>query len=152
LVIKPNFANDGRWVKKVAISDFNKKVKQFQYLVSLGHDMLVQELSTQYKTEQGEQVGVVVVGDNVTHAVLKKPKPDSFLVHLSWGGDQTLYQPTEEKIGFTKQVVRVTGQRFGHFPLRARVDMSRDNSNELDLMEQTADCPGLYFFMCIRRG
>jgi glutathione synthase/RimK-type ligase-like ATP-grasp enzyme len=140
LVFKPNVAMRGKWVEKVTKSDFDKKDNQFQHLISLGHDMLVQEFQSSI-SEQGE-VGVVVIGNNVTHAVLKKPKPGGFLVHEHWGGTYTLHVPIQEEIAFAEKVLRVSGVHFGPFPY-ARVDMIRDNSNELALIELTAIAPGL---------
>jgi glutathione synthase/RimK-type ligase-like ATP-grasp enzyme len=142
LVFKPNTANKGRWIEKVTNSDFDKRDKQFQYLLSHGHDMLVQEFQRSI-SEQGE-VSVVIIGNNVTHAVLKKPKPGGILVHEHWGGTTKLHVPTQEEIAFARNVVREIGKPLGHFLLRARIDMIRDNSNELALMELSATSPHLH--------
>jgi hypothetical protein len=104
--------------------------------------MLVQEFQRSIP-EHGE-VSVVIVGDNVTHAVLKKPKPGGFIVHEHWEGTNTLHVPTNEEVTFARKVVRVSGERFGHFPPISRVDMFRDNSNELAMMELTIIGPMMY--------
>lgn len=142
LVFKPNNSNKGRWCEKVTKGIFDEKDNQFQYVISVGHDMLVQEFHSSI-SEHGE-VSIVMIGDNVSHAVLKRPAPGGFLVHEHWGGITKLHVPTQEEITFARKVVRVSGERFGHFPSFSRVDLIRDNSNELALMEFTPVCPMIY--------
>ena len=94
-------------------------------------------------TTQGE-ITIVVIGGRHTHAVLKKVKPGDFRVQDDFGGSVHHYSPTREEIAFAEKAVSVCTP----LPLYARVDILRDNNNNLAVSELELIEPELWVRFC----
>ena len=83
----------------------------------------------------------MVMGGQFTHAVLKIAKPGDFRVQDDFGGTVHEYQPTLEEIAFAEKAVAACDPQ----PYYARVDIIRDNNNELAVIEMELIEPELWF-------
>ena len=89
---------------------------------------------------QGE-VSLVVIGGRCTHAVRKVAKAGDFRVQDDHGGTVQAHTPTVDEIEFAEHAVAACSQT----PLYARVDVVRDESDALSLMELELVEPELFF-------
>jgi glutathione synthase/RimK-type ligase-like ATP-grasp enzyme len=89
---------------------------------------------------QGE-ISLVVIGGRCTHAVRKVAKAGDFRVQDDHGGTVQAHTPTVDEIEFAEQAVTACSQA----PLYARVDVVRDESGALSLMELELVEPELFF-------
>lgn len=90
--------------------------------------------------EKGE-VSLMVMGGEFTHAVLKVAKPGDFRVQDDFGGTVHLYDPSPEEIAFSEKAVAACDPQ----PNYARVDIIRDNKDQLALIELELIEPELWF-------
>ena len=89
---------------------------------------------------QGE-ISLVVIAGRCTHAVRKIAKPGDFRVQDDHGGTVVPHTPTSDEIAFAEHAVAACSQA----PLYARVDVVRDDSGSLSLMELELVEPELFF-------
>lgn len=90
--------------------------------------------------EKGE-VSLMVMCGEFTHAVLKVAKPGDFRVQDDFGGTVHLYDPSPEEIAFSEKAVAACDPQ----PAYARVDIIRDNNDQLALIELELIEPELWF-------
>eukprot|EP00977_Amphora_coffeiformis_P022913 scaffold11842_cov151-Amphora_coffeaeformis.AAC.1 len=115
-----------------------------------GHDQLgigIGEyliLCYQYQIKTKGERSLIVIGGNVTHAVIKKPKADNFLVHEGFGGTTELHDPTPDEVAFAEQVYQAVTNIVDACPAYLRVDMIYDNDHKLALMELAAGTAHLW--------
>ena len=102
-------------------------------------DAMVQPYLPTVRTE-GE-LSVIVLGGEVSHAVWKRPGPDSFLVQIERGG---VYESLAEVPADVSALARWVVAATGHDLLYARVDLLRDEVGTWLLTELEATEPALY--------
>ena len=100
--------------------------------------MLVQEYQKSILT--AGEVSYMVIGGKFTHAILKKGRKNDFRIQESFGGTIHEYNPAAEEIEFAQNVVRVSKPGI----IYARVDVMRDNNNNLTLGELEVFEPALW--------
>ena len=100
--------------------------------------------------DTGER-GIIFVGGEVTHGLLKMPKPkteenerEHFVVNTDFGGTWSIYQPTTAEVEFAKQVAAGVADSVGVWPAYLRVDIFYDNNDELALMEIAAGTANIW--------
>jgi glutathione synthase/RimK-type ligase-like ATP-grasp enzyme len=101
--------------------------------------MMLQEFQNNI-TVKGE-ISFMLFGGRFTHAVLKKANGGDFRVQDDWGGTVHDYSPSDDEISFAKQVVEKSTPGIAY----ARVDVMRDNRDELSLIELELFEPELWF-------
>lgn len=137
-VLKPCIAAGARHTYKIHISEADDYNPIFQRLI-LKEAMIVQEFQNNV-VKHGE-LSLMLFNGEFTHSVLKMAKPGDFRVQDDFGGSVQHYQATEEEIEFAQKVIHATPQ----LPLYARVDMFRNNNDQLALAELEIFEPELWF-------
>ena len=87
------------------------------------------------------EISLVVIDGRCTHAVRKIAKPGDFRVQDDHGGTVQTHTPTSDEIAFAEHAVTACSQA----PIYARVDVVRDDSGALSLMELELVEPELFF-------
>ncbi len=77
----------------------------------------------------------------MTHAVLKIAKPGDFRVQDDFGGSVHNYQANAEEIAFAEKAVAACHPT----PFYARVDVIKDNNDQLAIIELELIEPELWF-------
>ncbi len=137
-ILKPCFSGAARHTYKIEGEVNPALEKTFQDLISK-EAMMLQPFQENV-VEQGE-ISLMVMGREFTHGVLKIAKPGDFRVQDDFGGTVQDYVPNKEEIAFAEKVVGACEP----FPNYARVDIIRDNNNELALIELELIEPELWF-------
>jgi hypothetical protein len=86
------------------------------------------------------EISLMLFGGKFSHAVLKKAKQGDFRVQDSFGGSVHDYTPSPEEIAFAELVVNSSLPGIPY----ARVDVMRDNTGALALMELELFEPALW--------
>jgi glutathione synthase/RimK-type ligase-like ATP-grasp enzyme len=87
------------------------------------------------------EVSMMVFGGKFTHAILKRAKSGDYRVQDDYGGTIQTYSPSQEEISFAEKAINACFE----MPIYARVDIFRDNNNELALAELELIEPELWF-------
>ncbi|NNJ05649.1 hypothetical protein HHX38_16105 [Streptomyces sp. PKU-MA01144] len=103
----------------------------------------VQQFMPSIRTE-GE-LSLVYVNGEASHAILKHPGDSDIRVHEGHGGRHAPYRVTDELREIGDQVLTACDASNELF---ARVDVVRDESGQLRLMELDVTSPCLYFLYC----
>ncbi|MFI5171956.1 MAG: RimK family alpha-L-glutamate ligase [Chitinophagales bacterium] len=127
-ILKPAVSGAAWHTYKINKNNIADHEAIFKQLIS-EECMLLQPFQNEI-IEKGE-VAMMVMGGIFTHAVLKKAKPGDFRVQDDFGGTLHDYTPTKEEIAFAEKAVLACST----LPLYARVDIIRDNNDELSVME-----------------
>lgn len=138
IVLKPCVSGGARHTYRIEPSEVESHEKIFQDLIAK-EAMMVQEFQANI-VEKGE-ISMMVFNGEFTHAVLKVAKAGDFRVQDDFGGSVTDYVPSEAEILFAEKTVRMAPE----LPIYARVDIFRDNSNEIALAELEIFEPELWF-------
>jgi glutathione synthase/RimK-type ligase-like ATP-grasp enzyme len=77
------------------------------------------------------EITLMLFGGKYTHAVKKVAKPGDFRVQDDHGGKVYRYEPTSEEIAFAERAVHACP----HLPVYARVDLVRNEQQQLVVME-----------------
>ena len=137
-ILKPVVAGTARHTYKITSTNL------------AGHEELLQELiqkeamllqSFQYNIVTKGEISMVVIDGKFTHAILKKAKEGDFRVQSDFGGTVQSYTPTAHEIEFAMQVISVCNPT----PYYARVDIFRDNQEQLAVGELELIEPELWF-------
>jgi hypothetical protein len=128
LIIKPAVSGTARHTYLITRSNVSAHERIFNELIGK-ESMLVQPFLKNI-ADQGE-VSLVLFEGNYSHAILKKAKPGDFRVQGDFGGTLHAYNPSDEEIHFAKKVVETCDP----IPVYARVDVARDDNNEMVLVE-----------------
>lgn len=137
-VLKPCVAAGARHTYKIHISEADQYNPIFQRLIAK-EAMMVQEF--QYNVVKKGEVSLILFENDFTHAILKVAKLGDFRVQDDFGGSVHKYQASEEEIAFAKDVV----ENAPELPTYSRVDIFRDNTNELAVAELELFEPELWF-------
>ncbi|SNZ00065.1 ATP-grasp domain-containing protein [Flagellimonas pacifica] len=138
LVLKPCISGGARHTYKILPSEVVQYDELFQELVT-NEAMMLQEFQHNIVTK-GE-ISMMVFNGKFTNAVLKIAKLGDFRVQDDFGGSVQKYNPSKEEISFTENVVAAAPE----MPIYARVDIFRDNDNNLALAELEIFEPELWF-------
>ncbi|OEK03607.1 hypothetical protein BFP97_19715 [Roseivirga sp. 4D4] len=137
-ILKPCISGAARHTYKLNADNLNDHEAILQELIAK-EAMMLQPFQKNI-VEKGE-VSLMVMGGTFTHAVLKVAKPGDFRVQDDFGGTVQLYDPSQEEIAFAEKVVKACDPQ----PTYARVDIIRDNNDQLALIELELIEPELWF-------
>lgn len=137
-ILKPCVAGSARHTYRLDHLGLTEHEQIFQQLISK-EAMMLQPFQHNVVT-QGE-ISLVVMGGICTHAVIKTAKAGDFRVQDNFGGSVRLYEPNKEEMAFAERVVAVCAS----LPAYARVDIIRDNDDQLALIEIELIEPELWF-------
>lgn len=137
-VLKPAVSGAGRHTYRLRPGNIAKHESLFSQLIK-SETMLLQEF--QEKVISKGEVALMLFGGQYSHAVLKKAKAGDFRVQDDFGGSVHDYQPSDEEIKFAEKVVSLCDP----IPVYARVDIIRDNNNDLCISELELIEPELWF-------
>jgi hypothetical protein len=144
VIMKPAQGSGGIGVRKWGRNkDF---LDEFQANVWYQQDVVMFQCYQHQVATKGER-GIIFVGGEVTHGLMKMPpkdKPGAYMVNTDFGGVWNVYQPTEEETAFAKQVASAVAQVVGVWPAYLRVDIFNDNDDKLALMELAAGTANLW--------
>jgi glutathione synthase/RimK-type ligase-like ATP-grasp enzyme len=137
-IIKPVMSAGARHTYRLNGNNLSQHESIFQQLVAVEAMMMQPFLHS--VTTHGEKT-LVVIGGKFTHAVIKKAKPGDFRVQDDFGGTVHHYIPTNEEIAFAERTVSACVP----IPLYGRVDILRDNNDQLAVSELELIEPELWF-------
>ena len=137
-ILKPTIAGAARHTYKLTLDSLDTISDTYASLVQ-DEDFLLQEF--QYNIMKSGELSLMLFGGNFSHAVLKIAKPGDFRVQDDFGGTVHEHIATDEEIEFAEKAV----QACPDIPTYARVDIFRDNNNELALGELELIEPELWF-------
>ena len=138
IVLKPLISAGGRHTYRLAKEDIGSHEKLFRELIGV-EAMMLQEF--QFNVPKEGELSLMFFGGIYSHAVLKRAKEGDFRVQDNWGGRVYDHQATEEEILFSKHAI----QQIDPLPIYARVDIFRDNNEQLALAEIELIEPELWF-------
>ncbi len=137
-VLKPTVSAGGRHTYQLRPKDWLTHEAVFQELLAV-EDLLLQPFLNKV-VEKGE-LALMLVGGDVTHAVLKTAKAGDFRVQDNYGGTVRSYTPSAEAIALAKAAVAACPIA----PLYARADLVWDNNNQLAVSELEIFEPEMWF-------
>ena len=138
LIIKPLVSGAARNTFKVNVSNLTEVQGEFDQLI-LKEGFLIQPFQKNIMT-QGE-ISLMIMGGEFTHAVQKTAKAGDFRVQDDFGGTVQPYFASPEEIAFAEQAIAACDP----MPLYARVDVIRNNKQQLALMELELIEPEMFF-------
>lgn len=138
-VIKPAISGAARHTYRINRMNLIQYEAIFQKLIS-NECMLFQEFLNNILND-GE-ISLIMINGKYTHAVKKNAKYGDFRVQDDHGGKVTEYTATQKEIDFAKKCL--TAIPFNQI-LYARVDIVKDNNNQLSLSEIELIEPELWF-------
>ncbi|MGW8121317.1 ATP-grasp domain-containing protein [Roseivirga echinicomitans] len=136
-ILKPCVSGASRHTYKLNAKNIEAHESVFQSLIRDEAFMLQPFQKNIYKGE----ISLMVMGGQFTHAVLKIAKPGDFRVQDDFGGSVHDYQPTQAEMDFAEKAVAACSPS----PYLARVDIIRDNNDELAIIELEMIEPELWF-------
>lgn len=141
VIIKPASGNAGVGVRLYP-EDGQLFLFEFRNMILNDEIALFQCYQEQIETK-GER-GIVFVGGQVSHGIMKEPAEDSYMVNTDFGGEWSVYDPTPEEVLFAKNVALKVHEIVGEMPAYLRVDVFNDNDDNLALMEIAAGTADLW--------
>lgn len=139
-ILKPCISGAARLTFRINLSEVNQFEAKFQKLIRQ-EDFMLQPFQENV-IKKGE-ISLMAMGGEYTHSVLKIAKPGDFRVQDDFGGTVHDYEPTAQEITFAEKAVSACDPQ----PNYARVDIIRDNNDELALIEMELIEPELWFRM-----
>lgn len=137
-ILKPCISGAARHTYRINLQNIYDHEAIFQKLIAK-EAMMLQPFQKNV-VERGE-ISLMVMGGEFTHAVLKIAKPGDFRVQDDFGGTVHEYQPSAEEITFAEKAVAACSPQ----PHYARVDIIRDNHDQLAVIEMEMIEPELWF-------
>jgi glutathione synthase/RimK-type ligase-like ATP-grasp enzyme len=137
-IVKPVVSGAARHTYRITKDNAAKLTPMINQLLCQ-EDFLVQPFQNNI-LHQGE-LSLMVMNGQYTHAVKKVAAPGDFRVQDDHGGTVEPYIPSPEEIAFAESAIAACNPR----PLYARVDIIRDNHNQLAIMELELIEPELFF-------
>lgn len=138
VILKPAISGAARHTYRLTPRDAEAHEAQFRELLR-GESLMLQPFLESVLTE-GE-LSLMVIGGRFTHAVRKVAKPGDFRVQDDHGGSVQAHAANPEEIAFAERAVAACPEP----PVYARVDVVRDASGALSLMELELVEPELFF-------
>lgn len=136
-ILKPAISGGAWHTYRMNRNNISEHESIFKELIK-DRSLLVQEYQKSILSD-GE-VSYMVIGGKFTHAVLKKGKGGDFRVQENFGGTVHDHLPAAEEIEFAQKVVDKAKPGIVY----ARVDVMRDNNNNLTLGELEVFEPALW--------
>lgn len=137
-ILKPCVSGAARHTYKLNPENIEAHEIIFQQLTSKEAFML--QPFQKNVVSKGE-ISLMVMGGQFTHAVLKIAKPGDFRVQDDFGGTVHNYSPSKEEMAFAEKAVAACHPH----PYYARVDIIRDNNDQLAVIELEMIEPELWF-------
>lgn len=137
-ILKPCVAGSARHTYRLDHERLAEHEHIFQQLISK-EAMMLQPF--QHNVISQGEVSLMVMGGTCTHAVIKTAKAGDFRVQDNFGGSVRLYEPNKEEMTFAERAVAACAS----LPAYARVDIIRDNNDQLALIEIELIEPELWF-------
>ena len=141
-VVKPCVSGSARETYRLKRGQVPTEVDEIYAKLNVAEAFMVQPF--QHRVVTDGEISVVVINGEVTHAVLKRAKEGDFRVQIDFGGTAVPCEIGEEEKAFAVQAVAACDEQ----PLYARVDMFRDNDDQLALAELELIEPDLWFHLC----
>jgi len=138
VILKPVISGGARHTYRIAEENIADNEKLFSELIQV-ESMMLQEF--QHSIINNGEIALMLFNGKFTHAVLKRAKPGDFRVQDDFGGTVEDYQATMDEISFAEVVVACCQS----LPVYARVDIIRDNNNQLCITELELIEPELWF-------
>jgi glutathione synthase/RimK-type ligase-like ATP-grasp enzyme len=142
ILMKPALGNGGIGVSRYPQDGKVWFLNTFRDTMRDGDTALLQCFQEQIETK-GER-GIVFVGGEVSHGILKQPEEGNYMVNTDFGGSWSIYEPSAEEILFAKNVASKVEHIVGEAPAYLRVDVINDNDDNLALMELAAGTADLW--------
>jgi glutathione synthase/RimK-type ligase-like ATP-grasp enzyme len=139
-VIKPLISASGENTWRIKLEEAAAYQDRFDF-IQKHFGAMIQPYAQQIATE-GEY-SLVFFNGEFSHAVLKRPAPNTLFVHEEHGGSTIPIAVSSETIEQTKAIIDLAQQITGTLPLYARVDGYLD-SGKFVLMELECIEPELY--------
>ncbi|MCW8869106.1 MAG: hypothetical protein OQK49_00255 [Proteobacteria bacterium] len=114
----------------------------------LSHSTMMLQPFLPSVSDEGE-LSVIYMGDQLTHAVIKKPKTGDYRVQDTFGGVDFPYQLSPAECALVDRCMAFLWHRFGVFTY-ARLDFLRNFSGQWVLNEVELIEPSLFFRHCPR--
>lgn len=140
-VLKPTISAAGRHTYQLHQKDWDSYEALFQRLIA-EEDMLLQPFLNNV-VKKGE-IAIMLIGGDVTHAVLKTAKAGDFRVQDDFGGTVQVYEPSMAAVQLAQKAVASCPTP----PLYARVDLVWDNEGKLAVSELEIFEPEMWFRFC----
>ncbi len=137
-IIKPVVSGAARHTYRVSKSNLEEIQTRLRQLI-IEEDFMVQPFQNNI-LESGE-LSLMVMNGQFTHAVKKVAAKGDFRVQDDHGGTVHPYSPTQEEIEFAESAIAVCEPK----PLYGRVDIIKDNNDQLAIMELELIEPELFF-------
>lgn len=137
-ILKPTVSGSARHTYRLRPDNLEEHEAVFQELIAR-EDMMLQPFQHRI-TEEGE-ISLMAIDGQYSHAVRKMAKAGEFRVQSEFGGSVHLYEPTGDEISFAERALAACNPT----PTYARVDIIRDNSGQLALMELELIEPEMWF-------
>ncbi|MFN5877443.1 MAG: hypothetical protein ACK44B_01155, partial [Flavobacteriales bacterium] len=112
--------------------------KLFKELIT-EESLMLQEF--QHNIMSGGEISLILFNGEYSHSVLKKAKSGDFRVQDDFGGTVHDHSASDDEIAFAVKCL----SHCPELPIYARVDLIRDNQNELALGELELIEPELWF-------
>lgn len=138
LVLKPLISAGGRHTYRINKSSYESLEGIFKKLLE-EEAMMLQEF--QYDVPVNGEISLMFFGGNYTHSILKQAKKGEFRVQDDFGGSVHDHIASTEEIDFAKNTL----SKVDPIPAYARVDIFRDNKQNLALAEIELIEPELWF-------
>lgn len=138
IIIKPQISGSALHTFRINRKNIEGVYNQLDKLISK-QAFIVQPFQKNILT-MGE-ISMMVINGKFTHAVQKQTKQGDFRVQSDHGGTVQLYAASKQEIFFAEQVVAACHT----IPFYARVDVIRDNNDQLALMELELIEPEMFF-------
>lgn len=140
-VLKPAVSGAARHTYRLNPDNYAEHETIFQELIA-NEAMLLQPF--QYNVLKEGEITLVLINGKYTHAIKKIAKAGDFRVQDDFGGTVHHYTATEDEIHFAEHALA----QCDPAPIYARVDIIRDNSNQLAVSELEMIEPELWFRYC----
>ncbi len=138
LILKPAVSGGARHTYRLNPGNIEEHETVFRELIKT-ESMLLQEFQNSVISE-GE-IALILFGGKYSHSILKRAKEGDFRVQDEFGGSVHNYEASPEEIDFAENVISVCDP----IPVYARVDVIKDNNNELSVTELELIEPELWF-------
>lgn len=137
-ILKPVISGAARHTYVIGHDTLQELENLFQELIAEEAFML-QEF--QNNIVSGGELSLILFNGKYSHAVLKKAKAGDFRVQDDFGGTVLAHEATEDEIAFAVNCIA----QCPELPIYARVDLFRDNQQNLALGELEMIEPELWF-------
>lgn len=128
IVLKPCISGAARLTYKISTNDLKAFDNSFKNLLKQ-EAFIIQEFL--HPIENEGELSLILFNGVYSHAVLKKAKAGDFRVQDDHGGSVHKYVPLQTEIEFAENTLKACPE----IPAYARVDIARDNTNKLTLIE-----------------